>query len=315
MDEKTDYDNPIVLSGEWGLSSARLNLINRGLTIAESLSNRVVTVIKNILIKIDCSGNLRKNAVIDPVWINGEKISEIYLGFVRDQKGLKAVGREHGDFRIGDTISINNNEIVFFRDPKVIEKKRTGNEKLFGIPDKCPACGCKLELRDHVFYVKYCPQKDCPGKIKAKLIVFCNSMRIGINPEVANELVEKRKVFVPADIFFLKKYDLMSLDEMDEDLAETILSDIEKSRKPNLFDLITALLETSGVRKGLAIPIGVEYTIKYKSISNFFNSDWIMEIRNPFIGKTAVIEFQKVINSEEMSIFIDKLKKGGVIFP
>jgi len=238
-EKKSDNTTAIVIGGAYHISAPRSNLISRGKKIVESLEKMSLTIVKDIIVDIDINGYLKRLAIIDPVKINGEQIKEIYLGFVFNNKKLPPESIEKDDIRIGDTLLLNTSPSNFFDNlPKLVKEKRTGNEKIFKIPDKCPSCGSKIAMPPLHSRACYCTGLICPGRIKAQLIAFSDSMHIDLNDELAKELVDKKIVLDSADLYFLKKEDLMRLNGMSEDSAQRVLDAIEKSRYPEINNLV-----------------------------------------------------------------------------
>lgn len=252
-EKKPDYNTAIVIGGDRWLSTPRSKMISRGLKIAESLEKMPLTIVRDIIVDIDIHGFLQRWAIIDPVriknnWQRNKELNnihrEIYLGFVRNENKLSPERLEHYDIRIGDTAIIDES-IIGFPPLKVVKGKRTGNEKIFKMPVKCPDCGSKIAPTSYSS-AYYCTGKACPGKIKTQLRAFSNLIHIDINHELVKELVDKRMVLESADLYFLKKKDLMRLNKMDEDSAQRVLDAIEKSRHRGYDTIIDALLKTNG---------------------------------------------------------------------
>ncbi len=313
-EKKSDYNTAIVIGGDYCISAPRSKLISRGLKILESLEKMPLTIVRDMIVDIRENGHLIRRAIIDPVRIKGERIREVYLGYVFNEKNLSPERIEHYDIRIGDTVTIES--IVGFISLRVVKGKRTGNEKIFTMPVKCQACGSKIEtLEPDSAY--YCTGNACPGRIKAQLMAFSDSMHIGLNPELAKELVDKRMVLDSADLYFLKKKDLIRLNKMNEDSAQRILDAIEKSRHPELVDIIIALLETAGI----PLHKGIEVAVACNSINDLSDADKLSRIKtiwikpNYVIGNTLALSIQKLMNESKTLKFLEKLKKGGVVFP
>jgi DNA ligase (NAD+) len=317
-EKKHNYNKDIVIGGERWLSEPRSRMISRGLKIAESLERTALTIIRDIILDIRKDGLLIKVAIIDPVKIKGKQFSQFCVGPVFNEKELPAdeIIRDY-DYRIGDTITIEYSGpdyVLPFMQTNVVKEKRTGSEKVFiTVPDKCPVCGCKLKIGQlHPGYY-YCIGNACPGRIKAQLISFSNSMGIGLKPEMAKDLVDKRMVSDASDLYFLKKKDLMQLNEMNEQSAQRILDAIEKSRHLNPYNMIFAFLVMEGIRSTAAF----ELSSYCNSIDDLLDAEIIAKIRpNKYLGiyQDDIIRIQKLIKQLRTLKFLEKLKKGGVVF-
>ena len=314
-EKKPNYNMDIVIRGERWVPAPRSKMISRGLKAAESMVKMPLTIVRDIIVEINNSGYLRRWAIIDPVRIKGERIRElkkVSLGYVFNEKKLLPDMIDGYDVRIGDTVTIDH---IFggINLLKVVKGKRTGNEKKLPMPVKCPACGSKIEtLEPDSAY--YCTGDACPGRIKAQLIAFSDSMHIDLNPKLAKELVDKRMVSDPADLYFLNIKDLMRLNKMDEDSAQRVLDAIEKSRHPEVSNIIIAFLEMGGIRFNVAL----ELTHYCNSIDDLLDAEMIAQIKpNKYLGiyQDDIIAIQKLINDSKTLKFLEKLKRGGLVFP
>jgi DNA ligase (NAD+) len=313
-EKELDYNMHLVVWGDHRLSKQRSKLISRGREIAESLDKLALTVVRDIIVEIDTNGSLKRRAILDPVSIEGKLITDVSLGYAFNEKNLLPERKESYDFRIGDTVTIERIS-GFFMPTNVVKEKRTGNEKVFTMPDKCPACGSKIETpRPDCAY--RCTGTACPGRIKAQLMAFSDLMRMDLDPELARELVDKKMVWDPADLYFLRKKDLMQLNKMDEDSAQRLLDAIEKSRHPELVDILSALLMTGDFPLGKSIGLGIELSVHCNSISDLLDAGVLARIKSIWIKPNDLIKkLHKLMYDSTTSKFLEKLKRGGVIFP
>ena len=103
----------------------------------------------------------------------------------------------------------------------------------------------------------------------------------------------------------------MRLNKMDRGSAQRVLDAIEKSRHPELADIIPALLATGGIRQ----IIGFEVAVNCSSINDLFDADKLARIKSIWIKPNDVIAIQKLMNAPKTLEFLEKLKRGGVVFP
>ena len=311
-EKKPNYNMDIVIGGDRWVPAPRSKMISRGLKAAESLVKMPLTIVRDMIVEINNYGRLIKWAIVDPVRIKGseriKEVREVYLGYVKPEM------IKHYDIRIGDTVTIDDSLGGLYT-LKVLKGKRTGNEKKITFPVKCPACGSKIETiePDSAYY---CTGNACPGKIKAQLMAFSDSMHIDLNPELAKELVDKKMISDPADLYFLKMKDLMRLNKMDEDSAQRVLDAIEKSRHPKLSDIIIALLKRGGIPLHVAFHVATMSI--FNSINDLFDNDILAQIKpNKYqlIRPKHITALQILVNEKKTFKFLEKLKKGGVVFP
>ncbi len=120
---------------------------------------------------------------------------------------------------------------------------RSGREKFFKFPDKCPGCKEKLvNLKDKVAW--RCVNKDCPVR-KAELLEHFISKKAfnidGLGQKIIAQLLNGGIVSGPVDIFNLKESDLLPLERFGEKSAKNLIAEIGKSKKISLDHFIYAL--------------------------------------------------------------------------
>ena len=128
-------------------------------------------------------------------------------------------------------------------DIKVIESRRTGAEKPFRMPKKCPVCG-GLVSRPEGEAVARCVAADCAAQLKARLLHFASrrAMRIeGLGEALVEQLVEKKMVRDVGDLYKLELETVASLERMAEKSAANLIAQIEASKSRDLPQLVYGL--------------------------------------------------------------------------
>lgn len=325
-EKKPDYSTSIIVGSDRQLSAPRSKLIRRGLEIAESLEKIVQTIVRNIVVEIDSDGFLKRHAILDPVSIEGKQISDVCLGHLLNEKDLspKTLENYNYDIRIGDTIAVTIEPFrggePYLDKPRVVKEKRIGNEKVFIKPDKCPACGSEIALKVFRFsaVAYFCTGTACPGRIKAQLMSFFGRMGLNLNPELVKELVDKRMVLDVADFYFLKKNDLIRLNQMDEDSAQRFLDAIEKRRHPSFIQITQTLLEAGDFGWEWSWYTATQLRDIYgcNSIDDLLDDSVLAQIKSsPWINPNRIIKIINIMHDSKTLRLIEKLKRGGVVFP
>ncbi len=197
--------------------------------------HQVTTKVLDIQVHVGRTGALTPVAIMDPVQIGGVEVSRATL-HNQDEIDKK-------DVRIGDTVVVQRAGDVIPEVVKVIPERRTGKEKKFRIPDRCPVCGSEV-LREEGEAVARCMGAYCPAQLKESLAHFASrgAMDIdGLGEKIIDQLVEKGLVRNYADFYNLRMPDLLTLERMGEKLAGNILRSIENSKSTTLDRLIYAL--------------------------------------------------------------------------
>jgi len=161
------------------------------------------TKVRDIIVSVGRTGALTPVAILEPVRVGGVEVSRATL-HNEDEVRKK-------DVRIGDTVVIQRAGDVIPEVVKVVESKRTGEEKKFVMPDKCPVCGSKAE-RPEGEAIHRCTGIACPAQIKENLahFVWKGAMDMdGLGYKFLEQMVDKKIIRDQADLYFLKKEDLM----------------------------------------------------------------------------------------------------------
>lgn len=197
---------------------------------------QATTRLNNIGISVGRTGTLNPYAILEPVSVGGVTIRQAAL---HNEEDIKRKGILIGDFvivqRAGDVIP----EVV----GPVTSRRRTGQEKEFVMPTRCPECGSEV-LRVEGEVAVRCPNVSCPSQIQQRLEHFVSrgGMDIeGIGEKLCATLLNAGLVKDVADIYYLTKEKLLTLERMAEKSAANILSSIEKSKNRSLAQVINAL--------------------------------------------------------------------------
>ncbi len=262
------------------------------------------TRVKEIIVSVGRTGALTPVAILEPVRVGGVEVSRATL---HNEDEVKKK-----DVRAGDTVVIQRAGDVIPEVVKVIESKRTGKEKKFVMPEKCPVCGSKVE-RPEGEAIHRCTGIACPAQIKENLAHFAwkGAMDIdGLGFKLLEQMVDKKIIKDQADLYFLKKQDIMKMDRMGDKLAENILSAIDKSRNPSLSNLIYAL----GIRN-VGYHLAGVLAKNFRSIDNLAKQsiDDLTQVHE--IGPIVAESIYNFFHNPKNLKVLEKLKKGGVKFP
>jgi DNA ligase (NAD+) len=262
------------------------------------------TRINDIIVSVGRTGALTPVAVLEPVRVGGVEVSRASL-HNEDEIRKK-------DIRIGDTVVIQRAGDVIPEVVKVVESKRTGRERRFTMPDQCPVCGSKVE-RPEGEAVHRCTGIACPAQIKENLAHFVSkgAMDIdGLGFKLLEQMVDKGIIKDQADLYFLTKEDFMKMDRMGDKLAKNLLRAIEGSRKPRFTNLIYAL----GIRN-VGFHLAGVLANRFTSIDNLAERgiDELIQVHE--IGPIVAESIYNFFHNPKNLQVLDKLKKGGVVFP
>lgn len=193
------------------------------------------TTLEDIDWRVGRTGVLTPTAVLTPVKLSGSVISRATL---HNEDFIRAK-----DIRIGDRVVINKAGEIIPEVLRVVVEKRTGDEKEVEIPNVCPECGWRVERQGEEAAIR-CTNLHCPALGREGLIHFVSrdAMNIdGCGPSVINALLDAGLVRDAADLYSLRKENLLKLERMGEKSADNLLAALAESKKNELDKLLFAL--------------------------------------------------------------------------
>jgi DNA ligase (NAD+) len=193
------------------------------------------TVLKSIEINVGRTGSLNPYAELEPVEIGGATVKQATLHNFDD------IARK--DLRIGDTVLVKRAGEVIPQVVSPLTEHRTGKEKPFEVPTKCPACGTPVERPADEVHI-YCPNTACPARIYWSLVHFVSqgAMDIrGLGERTIAQLLDRGVVTDVADLYRLTKEDLLTLEGFADISANNLLASIEASKQRPLSRVLVAL--------------------------------------------------------------------------
>lgn len=199
-------------------------------------AEQAITRVRDIIVRVGRTGVLTPTAVLEPVHLAGSTVSRATLhneDIIREK-----------DVRLGDTVVIQKAGDVIPEVVKVLPERRTGEEKEFYMPEKCPACGAKV-IREPGEAAHRCTGGlACPAQVKERIIHFASRAAMdiqGLGPAIVSQLLEAGLIRDAGDLYYLKVEDLLPLERFGKQSAQNLISAIEASKDRGLERLLFAL--------------------------------------------------------------------------
>jgi len=273
----------------------------RGVRAFKFSPEQTTTEVLDIKLQVGRTGVLTPVAVLKPIEVGGVIISRATLHNIEEIKRLGV--------KIDDTVIISRAGDVIPEVIKVLPELRTGKEKNFQMPQKCPVCGKKV-IRAKGEVMWRCLNPKCFARQKRYFYHFISKGAFdirGLGPKIIDKLIDAGLVSDPADLFKLEIGDILPLEGFAEKSVQNLIKAIQSKKKITLACFIYAL----GIRnvgqessQDLAEHFGCLEKLKKASL---FNLEKIMDI-GPVVGKSIYDFFQEKKNLK----FIEKLKKVGI---
>jgi DNA ligase (NAD+) len=259
------------------------------------------TKLIDIGINVGRTGSLNPYAILEPVRVGGVVISSAALHNEED------IHRK--DIRIGDWVVVQRaGEVI----PEIVEpivSRRTGKEKIFSMPGRCPVCGSEV-IKPEGEAMHRCTNAACPSQAleRIKHFVSRGAMDIdGVGEKLCQALFEAGLIKDAADLYYLTKEQLLGLERMADKSASNVLNSIKASKDRNLTRVIFALGITHVGDQYAELLAEQFHSIDQLAKASQEELSTIPSI-GPKIAKSIVAFFRQEGNRQ----IIEKLKKAKV---
>jgi DNA ligase (NAD+) len=266
-------------------------------------AERARTRLNDITVQVGRTGTLTPVAELEPVPIAGSRVARATL------HNEEEIARK--DIRIGDHVFVEKAGEVIPAVVGVDLKARTGREKKFKMPEKCPSCGSKV-FRDPELTAVRCLNPDCPAQIRRRLKHFAarGAMDIeGLGEAMVDQLVTAGLVRALPDIYALKAGEVSSLERMGEKSTANLLNAIEGSKQQALWRLLFGL-GIMHVGAALARKLADKYhtldKITAASVEDLVNTEDVGEI-----VAREIHDFFRLPHNKKL---VEALRKRGLNF-
>jgi DNA ligase (NAD+) len=266
-------------------------------------AEQMTTIVKDIIVGVGRTGALTPVAILEPIFISGSRVQRATL---HNEDEIK-----RKDIRIGDTVLVQKAGEVIPEIVQVIKEKRNGKEKIFQMPEKCPICGSQAVKLDGEVASR-CNNISCPAQVKEKIRHFVSrgAMDIeGLGPSLINQLVNNNIIKDFADLYYIKREELLALERMADKSSDNIIEAIENSKDRPLSSLIFALgIRHVGIYASRLLAEKIDNLLDLEK----FSIEELIEIEGigPIMAESVLLFFQQKENRE----IIKKLQQAGVNF-
>jgi len=198
-------------------------------------TEQVVTQVRGITLQVGRSGVLTPVAELEPVPLGGSTIARATL-HNRDEIARR-------DIRIGDFVQVEKAGEIIPMITAVVLARRSASAVSYVFPEECPACRTRVVSVVGEAAVR-CPKGNCPAQVRRRIEHFASKTGVdiaGLGPATIESLVSQGRVKTVADIYRLKRVDLLTISGVGEKKADKLLAAIERSRHAELWRFINGL--------------------------------------------------------------------------
>ncbi|MDP3882585.1 MAG: NAD-dependent DNA ligase LigA [Candidatus Staskawiczbacteria bacterium] len=199
----------------------------RGAIAFKFPQTQATTKVLDIKVQVGRTGAMTPVAILEPVQVTGITITRATL---HNDEEIKRLG-----IKIGDTVVVARAGDVIPDIVKVLPELRTGKEKSFKMPEKCPSCGTRLrqgyggQAKLSENKILRCPNKNCFAQKRRNFYHFVSRTAFnidGLGPKIIDRLLDEGLVQDPSDLFDLKEGDVKNLERFAEKSAENLIKSI-----------------------------------------------------------------------------------------
>lgn len=256
------------------------------------------TIVEYIKVQVGRTGVLTPVAILKPVEIGGVVVSRATL---HNADEIERLG-----LKIGDSVIIGRAGDVIPNIKRVLKELRSGREKIFKMPEKCPVCE-KNVIKDSGGVILRCVNKKCPSKQRRTLYYFASRTAFnieGLGPKIIDALIDNGLIQDAADLFELKEEDLILLARFAEKSSANLVESIQSRKNISLPKFIIALsIQHAGEETALSLARCFGSLDNLKNAS-FEELESVQDI-GPIVAKSVYGWFRDEYNKK----FLEKLLK------
>lgn len=260
--------------------------------------------IESISVQVGRTGVLTPVANLTPVRVGGVEVKRATL------HNIDEIRRK--DIRIGDAVIVRRAGDVIPEVVRALAERRTGDEREFEMPSECPVCGTDVVQGEDAVAVR-CPNIACPAQVRERIYHFASRGALdieGMGSKLVDQLLDNGIIHDPADIFAIRKEDLLPLPLMADKRAQNVIDAIEAARHRPL-ERIIAALGIPNVGEHLASVLASEFG----SLDALMKADRERLANVREVGPIVADAIATFFASERVREIIAKLRANGMEFP
>jgi DNA ligase (NAD+) len=289
--------NDLALSADLGV----VGKDPRGAIALKFPAQVVTTRLLNIDVNVGRTGVITPYAILEPVEVGGVTVRQATLhnfDFIAEK-----------EIRIGDRVLVKRaGDVIPYVIGPVVEA-RQGDEKPYKLPKRCPSCNEPLRQAPGEVAV-YCVNSACPAQLIRNLEHFVSRSAMdveGMGIKIAKQLVEQGLVLDVADLYALKRDDLLALESFAEKKADNLLEAIDTSRQRSLSRLINAL----GIQ-GVGVTVAADLARHFGSLDRLAKASLADLEAIEGIGPNIAATIHEWMSKSTNKTLLKKLKKVNV---
>jgi DNA ligase (NAD+) len=257
------------------------------------------TVLEKVDWQVGKNGTLTPRATMTPIFLAGTTVRHATL------HNIEEIRRK--DIRLGDTVIIEKAGEIIPQVVSVVTDKRPRGSKPMAPPEKCPACGGVVEQEGPKLF---CTNPECPAQFRERLNWFVGRGQMdidGMGEKLVDQLVDAGLVKHFADVFLLKREQLLELERMGEKSADNLLAGIEDAKQRGLARVLAGL----GIRH-IGVTAAKTIAAHFPDADALLNASVEDLIELPDFGEITAPVLHAYLQSKQGRETFARLEKAGV---
>jgi len=283
----------------------------RGAIAYKFTLKQATTIIDDIKLQVGRTGAITPVAILRPVNIGGSTITRATLHNEDEIKRL--------NIRVSDTVIVGRAGDVIPQVLHVLKDLRPKGAKAFKMPKICPACQTVL-IRPLDQAIWRCPNHFCSVKSRRQIYHFVSKSAFdidGLGPKIIDQLFEAGLISDGADLFLLKKGDLLPLERFADKSADNLIAEIQAKKSISLERFIYSLgILNVGLETSVLIAQKLKMKnekLKIKEVANFYKELSLEALQSvEDIGPIVARSIYDWFGNKQNIVFLDKLDEAGV---
>jgi DNA ligase (NAD+) len=258
------------------------------------------TRILDVVLQVGRTGVITPVAELTPVALAGTTVSRATL------HNWDEIQRK--DVRIGDTVMVAKGGDIIPKVLRVRAELRTGKEQPVPPPSHCPVCG-EVAVRQEGEVALRCQNLFCPAVTAGRIRHFASRDGCdieGLGSRWIDLFLASALIGGPADLFSLRREDLVDLPGWGEKSADNLLAAIARAPDRPWANKIFAL----GI-PGVGITTATILARHFASITALTGASEEQLAQLPNIGPEVSREIMTFLHRPEFESFLEKLEKEG----
>lgn len=262
------------------------------------------TKLQGVTYQVGRTGAVTPVAMLEPVFLAGTTVKRASLHNANEIARL--------DLRVGDVVFVEKGGEIIPKVTGVDPSRRAPDAEPIRYVDRCPECGSPL-YRIEGEAAHYCPNTNgCPPQIKGRIEHFIQRKAMDIESlgeRTIDQLYQLRLIKSPADLYDLRKEDLMQLEGFKDKSINNLLSGIEASKERPFENVLFAI----GIRY-VGKTVAEKLARHFKNIDALATASYERLIEAPEVGEKIARSVFDFFRKPENQREIARLRRAGLQF-